>query len=178
MKRNHKNIHNESASFNMPEKKGREKGKYEEFILKLMGRIFLTKKVFFGFDEQKIVIIDTPTLKIATIVASPKKQLTSFPFVKNTKLDSGHLKNWAEENGYEITFSTPLPRLKNNLRNELGDVMITESKNNVNDIVILLDEIRKSDLPESVKKWVIENPEKFKENIQEVKKLLKRKRGE
>jgi len=56
--------------------------------------------------------------------------------------------------------------------------MITESKNNVNDIVILLDEIRKSDLPESVKKWVIENPEKFKENILEVKKLLKRKRGE
>jgi len=53
----------------MPEKKGRKKGKYEEFILKLMGRIFLTKKVFFGFDEQKIVIIVTPTLKIATIVA-------------------------------------------------------------------------------------------------------------
>jgi len=49
MKRNHKNLHNESASFNMPEKKEREKGKYEEFILKLMGRIFLTKKVFFGF---------------------------------------------------------------------------------------------------------------------------------
>jgi hypothetical protein len=157
----------------MPEKKERERGKYEEFILKLMGRIFLTKKVFFGLDEQKIVIIVTPTLKIATIVASPKKQLTSFPFVKNTKLDTGYLKNWAEENDYEITFSTPLPRLKNKLRNEFGDVIVVESNEKVNEITILLNEIKKSNLPESVKKWVIENPEKFKENIEQVKLLLK-----
>jgi hypothetical protein len=162
----------------MPEKKVREKGKYEDFILKLMGRIFLTKKVFFGFDEQKIVIIVTPTLKIATVVASSKKLLTSFPFIKNTKLDLGVLKKWSKDNGYDIAFSTPLPRLKSTLKSELGDVMITESKDNVDDLTILLDEVKKSNLPESVKKWVIENPEKFKNNIQEVKELLKRKRGE
>lgn len=173
MKRNHKNIHNESASFNMPEKKGREKGKYEEFILKLMGRIFLTKKVFFGFEEQKIVVIITPTLKIASILASPKKQLLKFPFESNQTLDSGRLKNWAEENGYEITFSTPLPRLKLKLRNEFGDVIVTESVDNTNVIITLLEEVKKSNLPDSVKKWVTDNPEKFRKNIEEIKKLLK-----
>lgn len=173
MKHNHKNIRNESASFNMPEKKEREKGKYEDFILKLMGRIFLTKKVFFGFDEQKIAVIITPTLKIASILAFPKKQLSKFPFESNQTLDSARLKNWAEENGYEITFSTPLPRLKLKLRNEFGDVMVTESVNKDNVINTLLKEVKKSNLPDYVKQWVIDNPEKFKKNIEEIKKLLK-----
>ena len=178
MKRNHKNLHNESASFNMPEKKEREKGKYEEFILKLMGRIFLTKKVFFGFDEQKIAVIITPTLKIASVLASPKKQLSKFPFETNQMLDVGRLKNWSEENGYEITFSTPLPRLKLKLRNEFGDVMVTESVVSSEETNNLLQEIKRSNLPDSIKQWAIDNPEKFKKNIQEVKKLLKRKRGD
>ena len=178
MKRNHKNIHNESASFNMPDKKEREKGKYEEFILKLMGRIFLTKKVFFGFDEQKIVIIVTPTLKIANIASSPKKLLSTLPFERNQILDLCLLRNWSEQNGYEITFSTPLPNLRYKLFNSFGDVLVTESKSNDNEVKTLLHEIKKSSLPESVKKWVMENPEKFRENIEEVKKLLKRKRGE
>lgn len=178
MKRNQKNLHNESASFNMPEKKEREKGKYEEFILKLMGRIFLTKKVFFGFEEHKIAIVVTPTLKIAMILSSPKKLLNTFPFERNESLDTFKLKEWAKSNGYEITFSTPLPRLKLKLHSEFGDVMITESKTVNNDNYILFEEIKKSNLPDSVKQWVINNPEKFKQNIEEVKKLLKRKRGD
>lgn len=174
MKRNDKNIFNESASFNMPEKKERDKGKWEDFIIKLMGRIFLTKKVFFGFDEQKIAVIVTPTLKIAKIVASPRKQLSKFPFVDNQKLDVDRLKVWAEENGYEITFATPLPKLKVLFYNVFGDVVVTESVNRDNELTVLIEEVKKSDLPDTVKKWVIENPEKFKNNIEEVKKLLKK----
>ena len=172
MKRNHKNIHNESASFNMPEKQEREKGKYEDFILKLMGRVFLTKKVFFGLDEQKIVIIVTPTLKIASVLASPKKLLNNFPFVKNTELDLGVLKNWSESNGYDISFSTPLPRLKAKLRTILGDVIISESSG-ADETVLMINEVEKSSLPESIKKWIMENPENFIKKIDHIKKLLK-----
>jgi len=150
----------------------------KNIIKNLLGKIFLTKPVMLGLDEYKITLVVSPSMKIFAIDSRPEKLKNKLPFQEMTFLNTKDLNKWAKENGYEITFSTPLPRLKNNLRNELGDVMITESKNNVNDIVILLDEIRKSDLPESVKKWVIENPEKFKENILEVKKLLKRKRGE
>ena len=68
MKHNRNHIKNESASFNAPKKVQRKKGKYEDFITKLMGRIFLTKKTFFGLEEQKIVVIVTPSLKIANIL--------------------------------------------------------------------------------------------------------------
>lgn len=172
MNHNFKNIHNESASFNVPKNQKKEKGEYEDFILKLMGRIFLTKKVFFGFEENKIAIVVTPTLKIAMILSSPKKLLSTFPFERNDSLDTYKLREWAKSNGYEITFSTPLPRLKLKLRSEFGDVMITESKTVNNDNSILFEEVKKSNLPDPIKQWVIDNPEKFKQNIEEIKKLL------
>jgi hypothetical protein len=171
MKHNNDNIFNESASFNMPEKKERDKGKYEDFILKLMGRIFLTKKVFFGFDEQKIAVIVTPTLKIAKIVASPKKQLSTFPFMDNQKLELDILKKWAEDNKYEITFSTPLPRLKEKFFNAFGDVVINENKKTI--VFDLICEVDKSYLPDSIKEWIKSNPKKFIDKIQEIKNMLK-----
>jgi len=42
-----------------------------------------------------------------------------------------------------------------------------------NDYKLVLEELKKSSLPESIKKWAIDNPEKFIQNIEEVKKLLK-----
>jgi hypothetical protein len=178
MKSNYKNIQSESSSFNAPKKQETQRSEYDDFIIKLLGKIFLTKKVFFGIDVLKIVLIVTPTLKIVAIGASPKKQINNFPFVKNTKLDTGYLKNWAESNGYEITFSTPLPRLKNKLSNVFGEVMTDESNQNINEDSLPIGEIKKSSLPESIKEWIMKNPEKFKQNILEIKNVLKGKRGD
>lgn len=173
MKHNRNHIKNESASFNMPKKEERKKGKYEDFITKLMGRIFLTKKTFFGLDEQKIVVIVTPSLKIANILASPTKQLSKFPFENRTPLDGERLINWANENDYVITFATPLPSLKLNLRHLFGDVIVTESTNKKTDIDFIIEEVKNSFIPESLKEWVTENPEKFIKKLNEVKKRLK-----
>jgi hypothetical protein len=49
---------------------------------------------------------------------------------------------------------------------------ISESTN-TNDYKVVLDELNKSSLPESIKNWAKDNPEKFIQNIEEVKKLLK-----
>lgn len=173
---NKKKLLNESASFNMPEKKEREKSYFEEFITKLMGKVYLTKKTFFGLDEQKIAIIVTPTMKIAAIVSSPKKWAAKFPQNKKDILDSNTVLNFANEHGFDITFVAPTPKLKNKLFTMFGDVMavenISESKTR-NEYDMVLEELKKSSLPESVKQWAIDNPEKFIQNIEEVKKLLK-----
>ena len=39
-------------------------------------------------------------------------------------------------------------------------------------VKIVLQELKKSSLPESIKKWAIDNPEKFIKNIEQVKNLL------
>ena len=173
MKHNRNHIKNESASFNAPKKVQRKKGKYEDFITKLMGRIFLTKKTFFGLEEQKIVVIVTPSLKIANILASPSKQLLNFPFENRTPLDGDGLVKWSKENGYTITFATPLPSLKSNLRQLFGDVIVTESTNKKTNMDFIIEEVKNSSIPESLKEWVIKNPEKFIRKLNEVKKRLK-----
>lgn len=177
MGHNNKKLLNESASFNSPtNKKEREKSYAEEFITKMLGRIILTKKVFFGFDEQKLVIFITPTLKIASIVASPSKLVNKIPLEKGDILDGSVIKTWSEENDFEISFIAPTSQLKMTLYYMFGDVMLdnqlTESKQ-VDEYEIVIEQVKKSSLPESVKKWVVDNPEKFIQNIEEVKKLLK-----
>ena len=173
---NKKKLLNESASFNVPEKKEREKSYFEEFITKLMGKVYLTKKSFFGLDEQKIAIIVTPTMKIAAVISSPKKWMSRFPQDKREILDSTTVIDFANEHGFDITFVAPTPKLKSKLYTMFGDVMaeenISESKTR-NEHEIVLEERKKSSLPESVKQWAIDNPEKFIKNIEEVKKLLK-----
>ena len=47
---------------------------------------------------------------------------------------------------------------------------ISESKTHISGN--LINEIEKSKLPESIKKWAIDNPEKFTENIERIKNLL------
>jgi hypothetical protein len=174
--RKNKKILNESASFNMPEKKEREKSYFEEFITKLLGKVFLTKKTFFGMDEQKIAIIVTPTMKIAAVVSSPKKWSSRFPQKRQDILSSDTVVDFANEHGFDITFVAPTPQLRSKLYSMFGDVMqeenISESKKRDN-YKVVLEELNKSSLPESVKQWAKDNPEKFIQNIEEVKKLLK-----
>ena len=110
-----KHMRNESASFNVPEKKERQKSNYEEFITKLLGKVILTKETFFGLDVQKIVIIVTPSFKIAAVVSNNKKLLGRFPQKKQDILNPEEVISWANENGFEITFVAPTPQLKSRL---------------------------------------------------------------
>ena len=167
---------NESASFNVPKKKEREKSYFEEFITKLLGKVFLTKKSFFGLDTQKIAIIVTPSMKIASVVSSPKKWASKFPQQRQDILDSNTVLDFANEYGFDITFVAPTPQLRSKLYTMFGDVMseenISESKIK-NEYQTVLEELQKSSLPESVKQWAVDNPEKFIQNIEEVKNLIK-----
>lgn len=165
---------NESASFNVPEKKERQKSTYEEFINKLLGKIILTKETFFGLDIQKIVVIVTPSFKIASVVSNSKKLLNRFPQKKQDILNPEEVTSWANENGFDITFIAPTPQLKSRLNTSFGDVMVTDvvSENKVRKINVK-EEIENSGLPDFVKSWAKNNPEKFMENVNRIKKLLK-----
>jgi len=156
---------NESASFNVPEKKEREKSAFEDFILKLLGRIILTKSVFFGMDNRKIVIFVTPSLKIAHVVSDPKKLARNFPFTDGSVLNFEDLTNWCQDNKFEITFSAATPKLKRILSSKLGDVMVESKEKKDIDLDVKL-------LPESIREWAEQNPEKFKSNIDRIKRLL------
>ena len=160
------NLNESGASFNVPEKKEREKSAFEDFILKLLGRIILTKSTFFGLENKKIVIFVTPSLKIANIVADPKKLLRNFPLDKNGTLNFDTLSQWAEANSFEISFSAPTPKLKRLLSSKLGDVMVESKEEKVKEINISI-------LPESIQRWAKDNPEKFSDNIERIKRLLK-----
>jgi len=171
---NKKNMFNESASFNMPKKEERQKSSYEEFITKLLGKVILTKETFFGLDVQKIVAIVTPSFKIASVVANSKKLIDKFPQKRQDTLNPEEVKKWAEENGFNITFVAPTPQLKSRLHKHFGDVMVmdTVSESAIKNVNIN-EEINKSGLPDFVKKWGKDNPEKFMENIERIKRLLK-----
>lgn len=141
----------------------------------LLGKIFLTKKVMFGLDENKIVIIVSPSLKVFELIAKPAKILNSFPFEKNRYIETEKLKKWAEENGYEITFTSTIPTLNRRLLRDFGDVMVEEVRSGKKELkVMVLEELEKSSLPESVKNWAKDNPEKFLQNIEQVQNLLKK----
>lgn len=141
----------------------------------LLGKIFLTKKVMFGLDENKIVIIVSPSLKVFELIAKPAKILNSFPFEKNRYIETEKLKKWAEENGYEITFTSTIPTLNRRLLRDFGDVMVEEVRSGKKELkVMVLEELEKSSLPESIKNWAKDNPEKFLQNIEQVQNLLKK----
>ena len=169
-----KHIKNESASFNVPEKKERQKSNYEEFITKLLGKVILTKETFFGLDVQKIVIIVTPSFKIAAVVSNSKKLLGKFPQKKQDILNPEEVISWANENGFDITFVAPTPQLKSRLHTSFGDVMVSDvvSENKVRKMTVK-EEIESSGLPDFVKEWAKDNPERFFENINRIKRLLK-----
>lgn len=173
---NKKKLQSESASFSAPKSKKREKSYFEEFITKLLGKVFLTKKTFFGLEQQKIAIIVTPTMKIASVVSSPKKWASKFPQQRQDTLDTNTVINFANEHGFDITFVAPTPQLRSKLYSMFGDVMmeenISESTTN-NEYQVVLEELKNSSLPDSVKQWAIDNPEKFIKNLESVKNLLR-----
>jgi hypothetical protein len=145
----------------------------KKIISGLLGKIFLTKKVFFGIDEQKIIIVLSPSLKIFDIVAKPKRLLSKFPFEKNRILPVEQLKIWALENGYDISFSSTVPSFNRRMLLDFGDVVVEGALSKEKSLhMVVLEEIEKSHLPESVKEWAIANPEKFIENLERVKKTL------
>lgn len=146
-----------------------------KIISDLLGKIFLTKKTMFGLDEQQIVLIVSPTLKIFDITARPQRLISKFPFEKNRILVSDELKKWASENGYNITFTSTVPSLNRRMMKDFGDVMVEEALSKEKELhILVLEELEKSDLPETIKRWAEENPEKFVQNIKDVQRLLKK----
>jgi len=141
---------------------------------KLLGKIFLKKPVFFGLDEQKITLVVSPSMKIFGIYSSPERLFKKFPFETKTYLNVQELKNWAEENDFEISFSAETPKIRRQLSSLFGDVLIENTNKEKELNVIVLEELERSKLPESIKKWAKNNPQKFIENIQHVQNLLKK----
>jgi hypothetical protein len=146
-----------------------------KIIADLLGKIFLTKKTMFGLDEQQIVLIISPSLKIFDITSRPQKLVSKFPFEKNRILVTDELKKWAKDNGYNISFTSTVPSLNRRMMREFGDVMVEEVLSKEKELhILVLEELEKSDLPETIKKWAKENPEKFVQNLRDVEKLLKK----
>jgi len=146
-----------------------------KLIADLLGKIFLTKKTMFGLDEQQIVLIISPSLKIFDITSRPQKLVSKFPFQKNRILVTDELKKWAMDNGYNISFTSTVPSLNRRMMREFGDVMVEEVLSKEKKLhILVLEELEKSDLPETIKKWAKENPEKFVQNVRDVEKLLKK----
>lgn len=146
-----------------------------KIISDLLGKIFLTKKTMFGLDQQQIILIVSPSLKIFDITARPQKLLSKFPFQKNRILMSDELTKWAKENQYNITFTSTVPSLNRRMMKDFGDVMVEEALSKEKRLhILVLEELEKSDLPDTIKKWAEENPEKFIQNIEDVQRLLKK----
>jgi hypothetical protein len=146
-----------------------------KIIADLLGKIFLTKKTMFGLDEQQIVLIISPSLKIFDITSRPQKLISKFPFEKNRILVTDELKKWAKDNGYNISFTSTVPSLNRRMMREFGDVMVEEVLSKEKELhILVLEELEKSNLPETIKKWAKENPEKFVQNLRDVEKLLKK----
>jgi hypothetical protein len=98
--------------------------------------------------------------------------LRDFPLSKDEILDFVTLKSWASQNEYEITFAAETPKLKRTFYSQLGDVMVESHDKNSDTYISLYNELENSNLPQSIKEWAKNNPEKFMKNMDEVKKLL------
>lgn len=129
----------------------------------------------FGLDSNDIVLIVSPSLKIFEVVSRPKKLVDTFPFQKDRELDPKELAEWAESNGYTITFQSRVPSLTRKLYQFFGDVMVESVSSKPKEVkLVVLEELEKSELPDSIKEWAKNNPEKFIENIQTIQEMLKK----
>jgi hypothetical protein len=145
-----------------------------DLLVKLLGRIKLSKPRFFGMDSDNIIVVVSPSLKIFGIKTSPERLSKSFPFRKGSLLDTKLLASWAKENGYNITFESQVPSLKRKLYQSFGDVMVEGESREKSMTIMVMEELEKSHLPESVKTWAKENPEKFIQNIETIQEMLKK----
>lgn len=145
-----------------------------ELIAKLLGRIKLSKPRMFGLDSQDIVVVVSPSMKIFGMKSKPEKLLNSFPFRKGSFLDTKALSTWARENDYKISFESQVPSLKRQLYLSFGDVMVESESQEKSMKIVMMEELEKSQLPESIKKWAKDNPEKFIQNIETIQEMLKK----
>lgn len=145
-----------------------------ELIAKLLGRIKLTKPKLFGLDSQDIVVVISPSMKIFGMRSKPAKLIDSFPFRTGSFLDTKELIKWAKDNGYTISFESQVPSLKRTLYQSFGDVMVESESQEKSMKIVVMEELEKSQLPESVKQWAKDNPEKFIKNIETIQEMLKK----
>ena len=144
-----------------------------DLISKLLGRIRLTKPRMFGLDSQDIIVVISPSMKIFGMKSKPEKLLKTFPFRKGSFLDTRELAQWARENEYNISFDSQVPSLKRQLYQSFGDVMVESESQEKSMKIVMMEELEKSQLPESIKKWAKDNPEKFIQNIEIIQEMLK-----
>lgn len=140
----------------------------------LIAKITLRKERFMGLETNKIEIYITPSLKIIRIETKPERLRGSVGLEEKDKLDTQKLKLWADENGYDVTFIAHLPKLKRHLLQIFGDVLqnddtLSESLSRKRIEVI----IKEEELPDSIKEWAKHNPEKFLQNLQRIRDILK-----
>jgi len=147
----------------------------KDILNEFLGKIFLIKPTFFGLDEQKIVIIVSPSLKIFGIYSKPERLINKFPFEIKRFLNVTELIEWAKENDFEISYSAQSSHMRRVLIRLFGaDVMVESNKKEKRLDVIVLEELEKSKLPDSIKEWAKNNPKKFIENLKQVQNLLKK----
>lgn len=143
---------------------------------KLLGKIFLTKKTFFGLDTQQILLIVSPSMKVYKVLSSPKNLKNKTPFEENKIILPETIKNWAIENNFNITFEAETPKIKKKLFSEFGDVLVENDDENrppIGGVNLIITEVEKSKLPQSIKEWAKDNPEKFLQNMERIQKMIK-----
>ena len=148
----------------------------QKIMKSLLGKIFLTKTSFFGLDKQRVVLFVSPSMKLYKIISSPQSLKNKVPFEENKIISTEQIKQWAENNNFEISFDASIPNLRNRLFTEFGDVIVEndeEKRSHKGGIDLIMTEVQNSNLPDSIKEWAKDNPEKFKQNIDRVQKLLR-----
>ena len=65
-------------------------------------------------------------------------------------------------------------QLKRKLYGAFGDVMVESESQEKSMKIVMMVEVEKSQLPESVKKWAKDNPEKFIQNIETIQEMLRK----
>jgi len=148
----------------------------QKIMKSLLGKIFLTKTSFVGVDKQRVVLFVSPSMKLYKIISSPQSLKNKVPFEENKIISTEQIKQWAENNNFQISFDATIPNLRNRLFTEFGDVIVEndeEKRSHKGGIDLIMTEVQNSNLPDSIKEWAKDNPEKFKQNIDRVQRLLR-----
>ena len=147
----------------------------KDIISSLLGKIYLRKPAFFGLDTEKITFVVSPSMKIFALFTSPKKLKDRVPFEENRLVDLNDIKKWADENGYDITFKTELPSMARRMMTVFGENVVEEARGKRRELkFIVMEELEKSALPDHIKEWAKQNPEKFVQNLKTIQEMLKK----
>jgi len=144
-------------------------------LRELLSKITLDRSILFGLSSQEIVIYITPTLQIFKVVCDPKSLRKTFPFEEGKPLNLSLLKDYIDSNKWNISIHAKSPQLRRKMLDHFEDEVINESYQKTTDIEVTLrviEQVEKSSIPESIKKWARNNPEKFLENLKDVEKII------